>query len=266
MRRAGEPSPVKPTGWPFSLEWIHLISVGIDFYPRWLFHGVKVTAARGSSAVALAEFALASILGVVKRFPDIWINRVEQWVPAPIGMVQGAKLGIVGFGAVGEALAPRAQALGLEVMAVRRSTTPLTVSGVIQVENITELIGRVDHLVLAAPATAETYHLLSEAVLQQAKPGLHVVNIARGSLIDDEALLRALDDGRIGWASLDVTDPEPLPSEHRYYTHPRVRLLPHTSVHTSDTLRNLVGQFARNLDCFRSGKPIDGVVNLARGY
>ena len=265
-RAGGVPTGRAPLGWPFDLGWVQLVSVGIDTYPLWLFDGPVVTSARGSSSVALAEFALAAILGAAKRFPDIWIDRAERWAPTPLAPVHGATLGLVGFGSIGEALAPRAQALGLEVLAVRRSQTPISTPGVERAASLEDLFARSDHVVLAAPATRETFHLVNRTLLAHAKPGLHLINLARGALIDDEALLEALDAGRIGLASLDVTHPEPLPAGHPYYAHPRVRLSPHTSVHTPDTRRNLAARFAQNLTRFRDGAPLDDVIDPVRGY
>lgn len=267
FRKAGGAlPPAPPPGWPFDLRWVQLVSVGIDFYPAWLFEGPVVTSARGSSAVALAEFALASIFAAAKRLPDIWIDRADHWSPSPLAIVEGQTLGIVGFGSIGEALAPRARALGLKVLAVRKSDRPITVPGVERAVDVGVLFERSDHVVLAAPATAETDRLVDRAVLARAKPGLHLINIARGALIDDEALLEALDSGRLSLASLDVTHPEPLPAGHPFYTHPRVRLSPHTSVHTPQTRINLAAKFADNLRRFRQGAPLDDVVDLGRGY
>jgi len=265
-RASGALPPTAPSGWPYDLRWVQLVSVGIDFYPEWLFSGPVVTSAKGSSAVALAEFALASILGAAKRFPDIWIDRAERWEATQLSLISGTTLGLVGFGAIGEALAPRAQALGLDVLAVRRSDAPIGTPGVQRVSGLAELFERSDHVVLAAPATADTFQVINRAVLARAKPGLHLINVARGALIDDEALLEALDDGRVSLASLDVTHPEPLPPGHRFYSHPRVRLSPHTSVHTPDTRNNLAARFAENLNRFRQGEPLADVIDLARGY
>ena len=239
--------------------------MGIDFYPDWLFEGPVVTSARGSSAVALAEFALAAMLAAAKRLPDIWIDGPERWTPTPLTLIEGQTLGLVGFGSIGEALAPRARALGMEVLAARRSDRPITAPGVERVDLAT-LFARSDHVVLAAPATAQTEHLVNAALLAHAKPGLHLINVARGALIDDDALLAALDDGRVSQASLDVTHPEPLPAGHRYYSHPRVRLSPHTSVHTPQTRINLAAKFAENLDRYRQGAPLADVVDPSRGY
>ncbi|HEY2659524.1 MAG TPA: D-isomer specific 2-hydroxyacid dehydrogenase family protein [Caulobacteraceae bacterium] len=267
FRRAGGALTAQPpAGWPFDLKWVQLVSVGIDFYPPWLFEGPTVTSAKGSSAVALAEFAVAAILASAKRLPEIWIDRAEDWAPQPLRMVDGATLGLVGFGSIGEALAPRAQALGMRVVAVRRSGAPITVAGVKRVDHVREVFERADHVVLAAPATPETVGMVNRALLSHAKPGLHLINIARGALIDDQALLTALDDGRVGLASLDVTHPEPLPERHRFYSHPRVRLSPHTCVHTPDTRINLAARFAENLDRFRQGAPLADVVDSSRGY
>lgn len=267
FRKAGGSLPLRPPpGWPFDVKWVQLVSVGIDFYPDWLFEGPVVTSARGASAVALAEFALAAIFAQAKRLPEIWIDRLEQWAPMPISLVAGRTLGLVGFGSIGEALAPRARALGLNVLAVRRSRTPIEEPGVEQLDDLEELFARSDYVVLAAPATRETERLVNAALLAKAKPGLHLINIARGVLIDDDALLAALDSGRVALASLDVTHPEPLPLDHRYYSHPRVRLSPHTSVHTPDTRQNLAARFAENLARFRQGAPLVDVVDTARGY
>lgn len=267
FRKAGGELPKSPPpGWPFDVRWVQLVSVGIDFYPDWLFQGPVVTSAKGSSAIALAEFALASIFAAAKRLPDIWIDKFEQWAPTQISLVHGGTLGLVGFGSIGEALAPRAQALGLKVIAVRRSDQPISVPGVERVDSVEELFSRSDHVVLAAPATPQTRHIVNRRVLAAAKPGLHLINIARGALIDDDALLEALDEGRVALASLDVTHPEPLPFNHRYYGHPRVRLSPHTSVHTPDTRANLAASFADNLQRFRQGEPLADVVDHQRGY
>jgi phosphoglycerate dehydrogenase-like enzyme len=266
FRKAGgalTPSP--PPGWPFDLRWIQLVSVGTDFYPDWLFEGPIVTSARGASAVALAEFALMAIFASAKRAPDVWIAGSAQWAPVQLDLVEGATLGIVGFGAVGQALAPKAKALGMKVLASRRLAEPLGVDGVERVE-LAELFSRADHVVLAAPATAETIGMIDRALLAKAKPGLHLINVARGALVDDDALLEALDDGRLSRATLDVTHPEPLPEGHPFYAHPKVWLSPHTSVFTPDTRAKLAAQFADNLQRFRRGDPLRDVVDPALGY
>jgi phosphoglycerate dehydrogenase-like enzyme len=132
--------------------------------------------------------------------------------------------------------------------------------GITLVSSLTELLGRADHVVIAAPATAETYHLIDADALAACKPGVHMVNIARGSLVDQDALLDALDRGQVAAASLDVVDPEPLPAGHRLYDHPRVRLTPHVSWSSPDTIVRTVEMFVDNLRRYRAGEPLEGIV------
>ena len=266
FRKAGGFLPgAPPSGWPFDLRWVQLVSVGTDFYPSWLFDGPTVTSAKGTSAVALAEFSLAALFAAAKRLPDIWINSPEDWSPTPLGLITGATLGIVGFGSVGEALAPRALALGLKVVASRKSAAPIEIAGVERVST-EEVFARSDFVVLAAPATPETIGLVNRRLLSRAKPGLHLINIARGALIQDDALLAAIDEGRLSGATLDVTHPEPLPKGHPFYHHPKVRVSAHTSVFTPDTRLNLAQQFAQNLRRYVKNEPLHHVVDPARGY
>lgn len=266
FRRSNGAFMARPSGWPFELQWIQLLSVGLDSYPDWLFEVPIVTNARGTSAVALAEFAIASILAAAKRFPEIWIDGAEQWSPSALDILNGRTLGLLGFGAAAERLAPIAIALGMEVIALRGSNQPIQLSGVTGAANVEELFERSDHLVLAAPATPATAGMVNDDLLRRAKRGQHLVNISRGVLIDNDALLRALDDGRLSRASLDVTQPEPLPANHPFYTHPKIRLSPHTSVFTPDTVGNLAAQFARNLALFARRQPLENVIDLARAY
>jgi phosphoglycerate dehydrogenase-like enzyme len=253
-----------PAGWPFGLRWVQLGSSGIDFYPRWFFEGIPVTTARGTSSTAIAEFALAAIFAHAKRLPDIWIHDAQQWALTPLATVQGSTVGIFGFGSIGQALAQKALALGAQVIAVRRqSSTAPGLPGVTLVADIGDLVRGADHLVLAAPATSATRHIVNRELLAQAKPGLHVINVARGSLIDNEALLEALGDGRIDAASLDVTEPEPLPASDPLWHTPGVIITPHISTFGSRaTGRRLAEQYERNVDRFAKGEELEGTVAL----
>ena len=250
-----------PPGWPYGAQWVHLVSSGIDFYPQWLFNGPPVTTSRGSAADNLAEFALAAIFAASKHLPDIWVKD-SQWNFTPLRPLKGTTLGILGFGAIGERLAQKAHALGIKVVALRQSPTPFGIDGVEAARDIHDLFARADHLVLAAPLTEATRHIVDRDVLGSAKPGLHLINIARGGLVDQEALLEALDNGQIGLASLDVTEPEPLPDGHPLYTHPRVRLSPHTSAISTDSRNEIADTFLANLERYVLGVEL---VNLANG-
>ncbi|MBI6741221.1 D-isomer specific 2-hydroxyacid dehydrogenase family protein [Pseudomonas syringae] len=252
-----------PPGWPYGLKWIQVVSSGIDFYPGWLFDGPPVSTSRGSAAENIAEFSLAAIFAAAKHLPDIWVHD-SQWNFTALTPLKGTTLGILGFGAIGRSLAGKALALGITVVALRQSQTPFEVDGVESARDIHELFSRADHLVLAAPLTPATRHIVNADVLNSAKPGL--INIARGGLLDHEALLKALDRGTIGLASLDVTEPEPLPDGHPLYAHPRVRLSPHTSAISSNSRHEIADSFLANLDRFLSGQALQNQADRQRGY
>lgn len=248
-----------PPGWPYGAQWVHLVSSGIDFYPSWLFNGPPVTTSRGSAADNLAEFALAAIFAASKHLPDIWVKD-SQWNFTPLRPLKGTTLGILGFGAIGESLAHKALALGIKVIALRQSPAPFS-AGVEAAKDIHDLFARADHLVVAAPLTEATRNLINRDVLGSAKPGLHLINIARGGLLDQEALLEALDNGQIGLASLDVTEPEPLPDGHPLYTHPRVRLSPHTSAISTNSKHEIADAFLANLERYVAGSELANLAN-----
>ena len=251
-----------PPGWPYGAQWVHLVSSGIDFYPQWLFNGPPVTTSRGSAADNLAEFALAAIFAAAKHLPDIWVKD-SQWNFTALRPLKGTTLGILGFGAIGASLAQKALALGIEVVALRQSQAPFEVDGVQAARDIHDLFARADHLVLAAPLTEATRHIVDRKVLASAKPGLHLINIARGGLLDQEALLEALDNGQIGLASLDVTEPEPLPDGHPLYTHPRVRLSPHTSAISTRSQHEIADTFLANLQRYIEGLALLNLANAS---
>jgi phosphoglycerate dehydrogenase-like enzyme len=257
-----------PAGWPFGLRWVQLISVGFDNYPPWLLQtpGVQVSTAHRSSSEVIADFALASILRVQMRLVERRVAGPDAWRLSEAPGLAGSTLGLLGFGGIGEALARKALALGMRVQALRRSDAPLGVAGVVRAASLAALLQTSDHLVLAAPGTADTRHLLNADTLAQARPGLHLVNVARGSLVDADALRAALDDGRIGWASLDVTDPEPLPAGHWLYTHPRVWLTPHTCAISPQVQQTLVDKLLRSLDLLATGQDPESLIALDRGY
>ncbi|EJM21773.1 phosphoglycerate dehydrogenase-like oxidoreductase [Pseudomonas sp. GM18] len=254
-----------PPGWPYGLRWVQVVSSGIDFYPQWLFNGPPVSTSRGSAAENIAEFALAAIFAAAKRLPQIWVHD-SQWNFSALTPLKGSTLGILGFGAIGRSLASKAHALGIQVLALRQSQTPFEIKGVQAVRDIHELFARSDHLVLAAPLTEATRHIVNRAVLASAKPGLHLINIARGGLLDHEALLEALETRQIGLASLDVTEPEPLPEGHPFYSHPRVRLSPHTSAISTNSRHEIADNFLANLERHLNGLALENQANVQRGY
>jgi phosphoglycerate dehydrogenase-like enzyme len=254
-----------PPGWPFGLRWIQVASAGVDTFPSWFFSGPVVTCARGVSAVALSEFVLAAVLAHEKRFFDgIRVIDSGEWRTRTLGCIEGKTLGLLGLGAVGKEVAQRAQAFGMRLVAINRSRR--SCDGIEIVGSVKELAARSDHLVIAAPLTLETRRLLDAKVFENVKPGLHLINVARGEIIDQEALLFALNSGRVAAATLDVTVPEPLPTGHPFYIHPRVRITPHSAWTSGNNADRLADKLRRNLEYFLAGKPLLDVVDVKRGY
>ncbi|MGM9425262.1 NAD(P)-dependent oxidoreductase [Hydrogenophaga sp. MI9] len=263
----------RPPGWPGRVRWVHLASAGIDYFPPWLFDGPKVTCARGVAADPIADFVFGTLLDHVQHLGERQVQHLLGWrrefdraVARPMGLLKGRTLGLVGYGAIGQAVARRAQAFGMQVLALRRTPQPETGDGVRFSPDIEHLLARSDHLVLAAPITPQTRHLINARSLAHAKPGLHLINIARGGLVDHDALRDALDLGLVGHASLDVTEPEPPPLDHWLYRHPRVTLTPHISWAAGDVQRASVQKFQSNLGRFLTAQPLHDLVDLSRGY
>lgn len=255
-----------PAGWPRSLRWIQLASSGIDNFPDWIFKAPAVTSGRGANAHQVAEYALAMIFAAAKHLPELWVKD-DTWHFTALHPIRGATLGLLGLGAIGQALARKALALDMRVIALSRTGRSISsITGVTAARDLHDLFAQADHLVLAAPLTAQTHRIVGRTVLASAKPGLHLVNVARGGLIDQEALLEALDSERVGLASLDVTDPEPLPPGHPLYSHPRVRISPHTSALSSEGRTDFIETFLENFARYRRHDPLKNLVDVRRGY
>ena len=249
------------------VRWIHTLGTGIDRFPVEFLGDRILTCARGASAIPMAEWALAMMLAFEKQLPGTWVGEPpERWNTAHLGGLHGKTLALVGLGGIGEAIAARALPFGMRVRAIRRSDRPSPLPEVELARDLDDLLASADHLVLVAPATADTRHLIDRTALSKTQAGVHLVNIARGSLVDQEALRAALDDGRVARASLDVADPEPLPAGHWLYTHPEVFLSPHVSWSMPGGLDLILDTFAANLHRYAAGEPLDGVVDLAAGY
>lgn len=257
---------VRPDIWPGRLKWVYSASAGVDFYPGWLLEAPLVTCGRGVASEEIADYVIAAIYAHAKNLEAVTVRSRDQWMQAPLGRVSGTTIGIVGLGAIGTAVARRGLALGAQVIGVRRSGTQSGVSGVQHVRDVETLVGEADHIVIAVPATPETRHLFNEALFARVKPGAHLINVARGSVIDQQALLHTLDDGALGFATLDVTDPEPLPEGHPLYTHPRVRLTPHISSNHMLIRHRLLEKIQDDLSRFSRGEKPSDIVDPARGY
>ena len=248
------------------IRWVHVLSTGVDGFPFDLMDDRILTCSRGASAVSISEFVLAAMLTFEKRLPEQWISSSDEWRDTQLGQLSGRTLGIVGIGEIGIATAKRALPFDMEVLAYRRTSVPAPLPGIKLVRALDHLLETSDHVVVAAPATPATHRMIGEHEFATMKQGVHFVNISRGALVDQDALLGALDRDHVAMATLDVTDPEPLPDGHRLYTHPRVRVSPHVSWSSQVTARRSIELFEANVRRYGAGEPLSGVVDLAEGY
>lgn len=254
----------RPAGWPGNVKWLQIAAAGIDAFPDWAFDVPLVSTGRGISSEAIAEYVIAAIFAHEKGFFDEFpLRDAAAWKQRPLGTVAGKRIGLAGFGAIGACTARKARAMGMDVSAVTRSAR---LEGVRQYDTLAAMIAEIDHLVLAVPLTDATRGMLDAEVLAHAKPGLHVINICRGEVVDDQALLDAIDSDRVSAATLDVTAPEPLPEGHPFYDHPKVRITPHISWTSDDNADRMADKLARNLDAWLAGRDPEDVLVKGRGY
>ncbi|GAB2691149.1 D-isomer specific 2-hydroxyacid dehydrogenase family protein [Nocardia thraciensis] len=270
----GEPQGF-PERLPDGIEWVQLFSAGVEeWFDSGVFErhpGVVFTSAAGAFANSVAEHALMLLLAGVRYLPEhIQARRWRQAEFFPhVGTLRGATVTIVGAGGIGRELITLLHPFGVRVIAVNRSGTPVSAPGVVETvpaHRLSEVWPRTDHVVVAAPATADTRHLVGKAELAQLKPTSWVINIARGSLIDTDALVRALRDGAIGGAGLDVTDPEPLPDGHPLWDLPNAIVTPHDSNPPQLRTAAFADHVAENVRRFVSGHDLAARIDVVAGY
>lgn len=260
-----------PADLPDTVRWVQLPFAGIE---PWISAGViderRVwTSAAGAYAAPVAEHGVMLLLAGVRALTGP--VRANSWRQGEFGArvqtLQAATVAIVGCGAIGRAMIPMLTGLGAQVLAVTRSG--VAVDGAAQTvaaDRTPEIWQAADHFVLAAPATPETKYLVDAGVLARMKPSAWIVNLARGTLIDTDALVRALVDGSIGGAALDVTDPEPLPDGHPLWTLPNAIITPHIANPPDGLPALLARHVAANVARFAAGQPLHAVIDLERGY
>lgn len=254
------------------VTWLHTASAGMDHVLCPEIEGkpnLVVTDSGDAFPTSIGEFVLAWMLAHTHRVPDfLALGREKRWEWTVHGELSGQTVGVVGLGPIGRGIASRCRALGMKTFGFRRSDAPCdavdeTLSGP---EGLTRLLAESDWLVLACPLTAETRGLLGEAELARMKPGAKLVNVARGPVVNEAALLEALRSGPLSAAVLDVFDIEPLPAESPFWDLPNVYVTCHSSGWTEGLRRRQRELFVENLRRFVTGDPLLGVVDLRRGY
>ena len=240
----------------------HIWGAGLDR------DGIVVTNAVGVSAAPMAEFVLGRILQLWKRFPEIEDHaRRHEWQPKYGRMLAGSTVGIIGLGAIGQALAERAAALGMRVVAIRRSWQPgMTaphVDALYGPHDLPELLAESDVVVLCAPSTPETRGMIDADALAAMRSGTLFVNVGRGTMVDEPALIDALERGHLSAAVLDVTSEEPLPPERPLWAAPNVYISAHCSATSDGYVERVLAVFLDNLARYLAGEPLRNVVDAA---
>ena len=250
------------------------VGVGSLMFPELLASPVVLTSARGIRARSIAEHVLGVTIALARLLPaTLRAQAAHRWAQDELETqartLQGQRMGIVGLGAIGLEVVKIAAPFGFRISAIRRRAgepVPDGVEAVWTPDRLPDLLAQSDVVVLAAPHTPETKRLIGRAQIERMKRGALLVNVARGKLVDDEAAIAALRDGRLGGAALDVFSQEPLEASSPYWDLPNVIVTPHTSGAMQDYWTPLVALFSDNLRRFEKGEPLLNVVDKVAGY
>ena len=255
------------------VQWIHSLSAGVEntLFPELIESPLPLTNSRGIYARSLGEFAMSAILFFAKDLRRMLRNQqARRWEQFDVEEVNGQTLGIIGYGEIGRAVAVRAHAFGMKILGVRRrpelSKSDAILDEIHSLDGRADVMRRSDYVLAAAPLTPETRGLIGETELRAMKSTGVILNLGRGPVIDEPALIRALESKLIRGAALDVFDQEPLPEGHPFWGMENVLLSPHCADHTATWLFEAMEFFVSNFERFRAGEPLANVVDKRAGY
>ena len=255
------------------LRWVHSLSAGVEntLFPELATSPVTLTNGRGVFKRSLAEFAIAAALYFAKDLRRMVRNQeAGLWTQFDVEELHGKTMGIVGYGETGRATAELARPFGMKVLALRRrpelSRRDPLLAAVYAPDGSREMLAASDCVVLATPSTSETRHLIGRPEIASLKADAVLINVGRGSVVDEAALISALEAKRIRGAALDVFETEPLPAGSPFYRLDNVLLSPHCADHTTGWRELALTCFLRNLDRFQKGEPLENIVDKHAGY
>lgn len=254
------------------LRWIHSRWAGLDtlLFPELVNSDVVLTNGKGVYSQSLGEFALAAILYFAKDLPRMRRNQMAHaWAPFEVEMITGRTLGIVGYGDIGRAVATRAHAMGMQVLATRRhppSAPDPLIEMYFSPDEMHNMLARCDYIVAAAPLTEKTRHMIGDAEFAAMKSTAVVINIGRGAVIDEDAMVRALSENRIRGAGLDVVECEPLHKKSPLYGMENVLLSPHCADHIAGWMDAAMQLFIEQYARFLKNEPLLNVIDKRLGY
>ncbi len=255
------------------LKWFQSINVGLERLDRagLLKRGFAVTSAAGLAAGPIAEYVIGVMVMLAKGLPQMVRDQQEhRWERHRTSELAGKTIGILGLGEIGRETSRRARAFGMRVIATRRTAAPGAsdpdADELFPFSDTDRLYSESDYVVVAVPLTTETRHMVGTEQFAKMKPTASIINVARGEVIDQEALVEALRAGTIAGAGLDVFDPEPLPAESPLWDMPNVIVTPHVSGAVEGYGRKAVDLFVANLQRYVQGEPLEHVANPELGY
>jgi phosphoglycerate dehydrogenase-like enzyme len=251
-------------------RWTHTLSAGVEHVltPSIIASPIPMTNGRGVFRRPLGEWAVSAMLHFQYGHRRL-IRQQEQgvWEAFDIEELHGTTVGIVGYGGLGSAAAERAKAFGCKIAALRRKPVADPLVDITYTrETLNEMMAACDFIVCSAPSTPETRGLIGAPQIAAMKPSAVVINIGRGPVIDEKALIAALEQGKIRGAALDVFEVEPLPAGHPFYALKNVLLSPHSADHTPGWQHRAVDFFLENFARFYKGEPLENVVDKHAGY
>jgi phosphoglycerate dehydrogenase-like enzyme len=253
------------------LKWVHTSSAGVEraLFPEMVVHPAVMTNARGVASSVIAEHAFALILAFTRRLPVAFRNQQERrWEHAPCLEIGGQTLGIIGLGRIGREVARRAAAFDMRVLAVdmNPSDKPEEVTALWPRERLLDLCTEADIVFNCTPHTAQTAKMIGREQFARMKPTALFVNISRGAVVDQEALIAALREERIAGAALDVVDPEPLPADSPLWEMPNVILVAHHAASSQHSFARGHDLFCENLRRYVAGEPLLNIVDKQAGF
>ena len=259
--------------WPHArhLRWIHVAGVGVEtvLFPELVASDVVLTNSRGVFDQALAEYVLGLMLAFAKGFPATFdLQRRHAWQHRETEQLRGQTVLVVGAGGIGRAVGRLARCAGMHVVGVAHFARPSDpdLGRVVAARDLRAILGEADYIVIAAPLTSETTGMFDAAAFDRMKPTARLINVGRGPIVDEDALLTALRAKRIAGAALDVFSDEPLPTDHPFWDLPGVIVSPHMAGDFTGWMTALAQLFVRNFLRWRSGEPLLNVVDKRRGY
>jgi phosphoglycerate dehydrogenase-like enzyme len=252
-----------------NLKWLNSLYAGADGMPldNLAAHGVVFTNGAGINAITIAEYVVMGMLTIAKGYREVVrAQDARNWLQHPPGTVElaGSKALLIGYGAIGRLISARLTAFDVEVVKVRRNADGADTLGP---NDWRGRLGEFDYVILSAPATPETEHMIGAGELAAMKDSAVLINISRGSLVDQDALVTALRDKTIGAAFLDVTTPEPLPADNPLWSLENAHITMHLSGRSQDKMApRSASLFLANLDRYRAGEPLENRVDLKQCY